>query len=427
MISKEYYLALSLFFCGLANSAYADYDDPSRALIMQCDYADDKTFQSESISISSQTSTLDTQSASVKAFKRGIKQKTVKPFLIKAEQFAECVYPSGNRVRVKVGEGGERPFGECGADPDVFMSVWVNKRKIASRVRFSGRCWDTIGRESHSVSFKISSYEKSVPSIQKCHTAMQQEKIASSAHKNGKQTKSKPLSVCVDFPNISNFPRDFIEYPRKGVKLPKAGDILLLKGSDKVCKMVHNGLKENFWTFEHYSTGVKIKLLRPNWSSTSVKLPEDLHGSEESSFDFDNDGKLDRVFLRTFTSGYMYGSVLLVQHGHSASELKVSTTPMDKNSSFLPCQMDSVPRKIMDCPPFPDSKGEGDFLVKGRTTKESVHFRGRYTTLTPFNFQNTSFIGVSSISEDDYTAVLKPLPNKKFQQMCLFQRVAENF
>jgi hypothetical protein len=432
MLNKICFWLLSCLLWGWGNFAYADLDyyNQYRALIMKCDYSDYKSYQSESISIqqSSPTTYTDTQPASIKVFKRGSPQKTEKPFLIKSGEFAECIYPSGNRIRVKVGEGTSRPYGECGGDPEVFMSIWVNKRKIASQAWFTGRCEDRMGREYPTVSFNISNIKGVF--IEKCHIARQQENIDTFISKISKQIPPKPpLSVCVDYPEISNFPLDFIEYPRKGVKLPKSGDIQLLKGSDKVCQAVRNELKADFFTFGRYPKPDVIKLPRPDWIPASVKLAEELYSLHESNFDFDNDGKLDRVFEQTFENNYMDGSVLLVQHGLSASKLNVSATPMDKNSSFFPCQMESIRFRIKDCPPFPNSIGEGNFLVKGKTTKDSVYFRGRYTYLSPFSFQGTTFIGINSRSEDtlNYAAVLKPLPNRKFQPVCLFKRVTEHF
>jgi hypothetical protein len=434
MTHRIYFFALSFFFLGLTNSTYADYDldyELNRTLIMQCDYSDFEyeNFQTEIVSIRPRIATdIETQSASIKRFRRGAFQKNEKPFLISSGQFAECVYPSGTRVRVKVGEGVARSYGECGADPEVFMSIWVNKRKIASQ-QFSGHCWHDIGREFPTISFKVSGNEKSVYSVEKCHTAIQQESFSSFVSKISKQIPPKPpLSVCVDFPALSKFPHDFIEYPRKGVKLPKAGDIQLLKGSDNVCQAVRNELKADFHTFSAYPNMDVIKLPRPNWTSISTEVIKGL-GTFGSIFDFNNDGNLDRVFQQFSQTNYMDGSILLVQYGSSASILEVSDIIMDKNSHFLPCQMDSVPHKIMDCPQFSQNNDEAGFLMKGRTAKESVYFRGRYTTLTPFSFQGTSFIGVNTVSGDtkNYAAVLKPLPNRKFQQMCLFQRVAEHF
>jgi hypothetical protein len=83
------------------------------------------------------------------------------------------------------------------------------------------------------------------------------------------------------------------------------------------------------FSFSDYPDQSKTKLSRPNWNKTSVELPEELVDCDESIFDFNNDGKLDRVFRRRYVSGYMYGSVLLVQPGRSSSELMVAASPTD--------------------------------------------------------------------------------------------------
>jgi hypothetical protein len=165
------------------------------------------------------------------------------------------------------------------------------------------------------------------------------------------------------------------------------------------------------------------------WHEASVNLPKELEGSREGIFDFDNDGKLDRVLERSFEANYMDGSVLLIQPGRSSSSLIVANPLIDKTSVFLPCQMDTARHDIRDCPPFSQKNDESGFSMKGRTGKDLVYFRTRYSTVTPFSFQGITYIGVRSTSEEteNYVAVLKPLPNGKFQQQCPFRRVAENF
>ena len=233
----------------------------------------------------------------------------------------------------------------------------------------------------------------------------------------------------MDFPEVSKYPQDFLEYPRKGTKSSKVGDIELLKGSDAVCHAVVDELKGDFYTFSKYPNQEKIKLHRPDWNKTSAKLPEELKGFRESIFDFNNDGKLDRVFYRSFENNYMDGSILLVQPGRSSTKLDVPDSPMDKTSSFLPCQMGKVRHEIYDCPPFSQKNDEAGFSMKGRTEKEGVYFRGRYSTVSPFSFQGVNFTGVGTKDEEtqDFVAILKPLPDGTFQKMCLFRRVSENF
>ena len=122
----------------------------------------------------------------------------------------------------------------------------------------------------------------------------------------------------------------------------------------------------------------------------------------------------------------MDGSVLLVQPGRSSSKLMVSASPMDITSIFLPCQMDKVRPKICDCPPFSQENDEAGFSMEGRTNEAPVYFRSRYSTVSPFSFQGTNYISVCTVDgrTQDFVAVLKPLPNKKFEKKCLLRRVS---
>lgn len=405
---------------GMPYQVGADFDENfTRSLSVQCSYSDYKTFQIETTLIEGTGKNVG-KVAATKTFRRGEKSNDV-TFIVKPGEVAECVFPSGNRVRAKVGEGLARP-GMCGADSEVFASVWVNKRKIASRVWFAGHCREENGNPD--VSFKISGQTRS---IQKCHTVRPSQPGTDDTGTEFK--REQPLSVCVDFPEISRFPQDELEYPKPGKKLPAVGEIEVLSGSHKICKAVVRELKADFYTFGNYPDQEAIKLLRPTWVSASVDLPKELAGSSESIFDFDNDGKLDRVFRRLYETNYMDGSVLLVQPGSSASVLSVSDTPMDKNSRFFPCQMSSTRYEIGDCPAFSQKGDDAGFWMKGGSNKDSIYFLARYSTITPFTFQGDNFIGVSNKVEDtkDFVAVLKPMPLSTFKQMCLFRRVTENF
>jgi uncharacterized protein len=396
-------------------------EDITRSLTMTCDYSDYETFQSESVSITQTTENLH-KPAGIKIFKRGKDRHEFEIFIVRPGQFAECIYPSGTRVRVKVGEGTSRAYGECGADPEVFMSLWVNERKIASRVWFAGHCIESR-RENPDVSFKITGVYDGV-SVKKCHSTKR-----GTINPTTKKDAAEPLSVCVDFPDVSKYPKDFLEYPRQGTKVPKIGDIELLKGSDAVCQAVLDELRADFNTFSHTSDQSKSKLTRPNWNDSTVKLPEELAGSSESIFDFDNDGKLDRVFDRSFYNTYMAGDVLLVQYGNSPSRLNVSDSPMEEASGFFPCQMSEVRHKIHDCPPFSQENDEAGFSMEGRNSDAPVYFRARYSTIDPFSFQGANYIEASTMDEEakDFVAILKPLPDRTFQKMCLFRRISENF
>jgi len=426
----RYSLALLIFILfGFAGFAYADDSDESedttRSLTMTCDYSDYNTFQYGSVNIS-QTGDSHGKPAAVKKFKRGKSRPEPEAFVVRPGQFAECIYPSGTRVRAKVGEESARPYGECGGDPEVFMSLWVNKRKIVSRMWFAGHCREYRG--SPAISFNISGIYNGV-SVQKCHSVMHEATTLMSEKVNTKKDKANPLSVCVDFPDVSKYPIDLLEYPSQRTKIPKVGDIELLDGTEPVCQAVLDELKRDFNTFSNYPDQSKIKLRRPEWTDTTVELPKELVGSSESIFDFNNDGNLDRVFGRSYENTYMDGSVLLVQPGSSSSKLNVSAAPINKTSSLLPCQMGKVRHSIYKCPPFSQENDEAGFAMHGQTNKDTIYFRARYSNVSPFSFMGVNFIGVSTKDEatKDFVAVLKPLPDGTFQKKCLLRRVSENF
>lgn len=400
----------------------AEEEDASRSLTVKCDYSDYQSFQIENVLVE-RTKDQVGRPASILTFERGTPNAT-ETYLVKPGQVAECVYPSGNRVRVKVGEGIGRPYGQCGADPPVFASIWVNKKKIASREWFTGNCRED--NHNPDVTFKLTSLKGPQElTLEKCNVASMQD--ADSDTSNGKVAVREPLSVCVEFPELRFFPRDLIEYPEQGVNVPKVGSIQTLDGNQKVCAAVAEELAADFATFGNYPKQ-PTKLARPQWVSPSVDLPKELAVSSESIFDFYNSGNLDRVLLQSWENSYMSGSSLLVQPGSAPTKLVVQAPPMSNAAAFLPCQMDAAHRDILDCPAFSQKNDEASVFLKGHTAKNSAYLRVRYMDVAPFNYQGINYLGVGSVATDsDVAAVFKPLPDRTFQQMCMFRRVSENF
>jgi len=398
--------------------------DITRSLTMNCDNADYESFQIVSVSLKQTENNLG-KPASVKKFTKVKNQSEQETFVVMPGQFAECIFPSGTRVRTKVGEGRGSAYGECGADPEVFLSLWVNERKIVSKLWFAGHCSED---RNPSVSFNILGSDNTV-SAQKCHTARQENANSTPESNNSKKDSTEPLSVCIDFPDISKYSKDLLEYPPGGKQALKVGDIELLSGSDPVCNAVHDDLKVDFNAFAKYFDESKSNLPRPEWDETLVELAKELRDCEESVFDFNNDKKLDRVFKCSSENSYMDGTVLLVQPGRSSSELIVSASLIDDTSLYLPFQMGEIRQNIQEYPPFSEKYSEAGPSMNVRGEKETVNFRGRYSTVSPFSFHDTNYVAISSITEDteDYVAVFKPLPNGKFQNMCLIRRIPENF
>ena len=111
------------------------------------------------------------------------------------------------------------------------LYVVMGKREENS---FKGMvCWSICiefpPRSTHqpAVSFEISRIRSGVL-VQKCHTARQVGTNLSPENDNIKKDATEPVSVCVDVPDVSNYPRDLLEYPPRGTKTPKVGDIEIL-------------------------------------------------------------------------------------------------------------------------------------------------------------------------------------------------------
>ena len=57
--------------------------------------------------------------------------------------FADCPLAGGTSVRVKAGyDGPIMPYGECGADPEKHLSVWIGHRKVLSEKAYTAFCSD---------------------------------------------------------------------------------------------------------------------------------------------------------------------------------------------------------------------------------------------------------------------------------------------
>jgi hypothetical protein len=239
-------LALGVTAPAFAASEEDDSENNALGLILNCDALGDRLTGAEIISIKEQKPDDTAESAANVRFEKEAKLQQV-ALAVRTGEVAECIFPSGNRVRVKVGEGHGRPYGFCGGNPEIFGSIWLNERKIASQFWFAGHCREED--DNPEVSFMITG--GSNPAVQKCHTA----RVTTAQGKNatGKvaapASSGEPLSVCVDFPELSRFPRDEREYPPPGKTLPKMGSVERLVGSDKVCDAVQQELTADFETF----------------------------------------------------------------------------------------------------------------------------------------------------------------------------------
>ena len=386
-----------LVLCALASLARAQApeveEDSDPRLVLGCNYVEGRQGGVESTTIRS-VRAKDRKAAEKAAtvqFRKGTEGKAA--FAIDVGEAAECIYPSGRRVRVKVGVVMARGHGRCGADPQIFLSIWVDRRKIESREWFAGHCYEG----------PLVSYELNRWWVRKC-----------------KAMDASKVDVCVSFPGIERFPVDLVEYPLPGKKRPALGEIEVVRGTHPVCAFARDAVRAS-WSnpFEKYHPAAKPKPEAEDEDEEGGADDEsELRGASASRFDFDNDGKVDVVFERLYESTYMDGNVLLVKLARPAGV-----------TWFLPCQLDRRHPAMKSCPPFSQDYDEAGFGIRGSDADSVVYFRGRYTTATPFRYGKTTFLALTSSAEDTlhWVSILKTRPGSKVNSICLIRKVTENY
>jgi uncharacterized protein YecT (DUF1311 family) len=409
-------------------------------LFMHCLYVEGKDDGLETTRISSTMddgSRIAAAKPLTKRFVKGGGAQQSAFFSIESGRVAECIYPSGRSVRIKVGTGSARPYGMCGGDPEIFLSLWVNGRKIESRVWFDGHCYDGP-RVTYTVANGF---------VSKC----QSETAAVAKERDGRPRGRE--ETCVRFPDVARYPLDPAEYPPRGVRRPAVGSIEIVWGEHEICALGQKELSNaRYWdeAFKEYPPEVPEELgASPSSAGDPLRdagadvdadaqmddtqespvrdLPKELEGASWSTYDFDNDGNIDLVLFAEFMSNYMDSTVLLVKPGKSRKELRIRPSAVTDGAWFLPCQMDAPNIPVKSCPPFSQEHDGTEFSIPARVG--TVQFPGRYTHLNPFRFKNKTYVLATSRSEDalDIAAIVEPRPGRKYRPVCLLQRVGENF
>lgn len=327
---------------------------------------------------------------------------------------AECIYPSGSRVRLKVGEGTARGYGQCGADPEVFLSLWVNQRKVASKLWFAGHCM-----ENEDYSFRINKMGAQ-PTIEKCHEVREL--------RGGENPPGTPAFVkaeaCIELPDISYYPVDPQEYQNGSARRVVEGDHTILKGDGPVCSHVEKALEGDRELEFLMIPPITRHTLKDIALGPGAGINQNFELNAE--FDIDGDGNLDRLYKLESHSNYMNARSVLARLGASDSEFR-SNAHVSPELWYLPCQLDAERPQLADCPPLSQKHDGAGIPMKWH--QGDVFFLARYTHMLPFLFDEAVYFLMSSESEDskDYSGVIRLIPDRSYASECLLQKATENF
>lgn len=327
---------------------------------------------------------------------------------------AECAFPSGRKVRVKVGKGEARPYGMCGGDPEIFMSVWVDGKKVESNRLIGGRCGNLRKDD-----------DKAAPYLRIEVRRTGANDVARRCALPANDTSNGQLA-CTPYPDLAGVPVDTLEYPSGGKLSPKPGTIELVTGDEPVCTEARAAMREDATVFDKYAKPSK-RFTYPQWLDADTStLPDDFQVAGQSVFDLDNDGKPERVVKRIFESGYMDGNVLLARYGSTASPVAWSPKS-DRALAYLPCQLADKRLATSQCAPLSQEGDEANITMPAGPNKPPAEFRGRYLSVTPFFYGGKTWLGIMGTGQRDYAAVIAPQPGGTFRHACLLRRVPKNF
>lgn len=354
-----------------------------------------------------------------RAFRRGQPENLV--YDVPPGQAAECVFPSRHRVRLKVGIGTAEGFGMCGADPEVFGSVWVDRVKVTSRAWFSGHCKE-LQTGGSTLTYWIGLAAK--PSVHQCDGPS---RIATA----GESTRGAGKLACADLSARMRTSEDATEYPEPGVPSAAVGEIEIRDGDRPVCRAVQAALRSDFDVFTQNANlahPMPPVLETPSWRPASVALPPLWEGAEVANFDYFNDARLVRVFRKDRYSTYQYGTELVVQPAHGGDGRFEDVPIADRDALLLPCELVSRSDGKSGCASTPQGSTENDIVIDAGIHGR-VAFRERYTNLAPIRFEGATYLVVDSQAEStrDDVAVMLPRPDRAHERVCLMHRVPENF
>jgi hypothetical protein len=163
--------------------------------------------------------------------------------------------------------------------------------------------------------------------------------------------------------------------------------------------------------------GVKVI---ENILPAAAKLPGGLIGTP-MTFDFNNDGNGDLIFLYEGSGKFIKGSILYVILNAEKKNLDPQRTIQLSDIRVYPCQFNKAKRSAEECPPLSRDNDESNIHVN---IGEGMIFRGRYTALTPVFFKGETYFLLrgQSYGTDDYAAAIKVDKENKFSSVCLFKK-----
>ena len=330
-----------------------------------------------------------------------------------AGQTGECRFANGRTLRVRLQQESEPVLGACNADAATRFSLWVDGRKLISRHSVRERCEPAAAPWSYRLEGEL---------VHDC---------------------SKP-EACTAWSGpdhrIGSLPIDTAEYPPDAPG-PAPGSLERLLDRGPVCAEAERELAASWSALDAYGRRTApgpIQRLNAGGPQAGAALPDGLEfaygGARVDEFDFDNDGRIDRVYSGDSDGqGGWYYAPLLVLAGASADGF-VARDDADAIRA-LPCQWDAAQPTLSQCddlrnPSWKDHRPSTQSVpapLPGIAGGDEF-FRTRYTTALPFRFGDATYVALASAGTPsrDYVGIYRPRPGGGREAVCLIRRVPAN-
>jgi hypothetical protein len=331
-------------------------------------------------------------------------------FLVTSQiDYGECFISPGKQLRIKVSDGKAMPYGMCGGNPETWVSLWVDKRKLLSQYQVAGRCTTT----------PASRIEISLHGIVLC---------TKEADSFG-EVLSNAKESCETMP-AAILPEqiDRTEYPTSQEKRQEAGTIVIEHG--KKAALCEGMINRNQTQFGRPAWTVDI----PSDADSDLSKEED-HGLydyaghfSKNRFDFYNDGDTEIVYGFHPANHAHDADIYFLSPGEEFDKKwpKISDADLWKSSPYV------FPNSLGNCQNHPCGKNDEDgYFVLQDYSEHGNHvaYRFRYLHVTPFVWQGTTYFLLTSLDSisEHISSVVKPMKRERPEEICIFRTVLGNF
>ncbi|HLD23855.1 MAG TPA: hypothetical protein VJA83_07920 [Sulfuricurvum sp.] len=377
---------LSLFFALIGSSLNAD--EYYNYFEMACDPI------SKTVTLNNVDQWNERPSEKAYTFKTYIFNSTeTKPVILSVYRDGECTFSNGKKIRLRIGSDIGLPYGECGAKPPEYFSLWVDKKKILSKATYMQRCQ----YESEIKSIKIQN-----DIITTCTYATTGDAFSLNINKNKVSCSTKVINM--------NQPRDEIEYPLVGTKVP-AGTRILQYGSDNpVCQ-----------TFASKNSGKSF-----TWIEPLKSLDYGANQLDKLFFDINNDGNNETVFMDSRWGRFEY-SRLYVIDAKNVSRINTQYNTLPTEGEFTEEHEKKFDNFIQQLeaisPSAPESWGanKNPERLRINTIKQTIDMPHN---TSPVMYKGKVYLKFYS---NGIEGLLKYKSSKHFEEICIAKVVEENY